>query len=141
MSATPSNLLWERLIDVPVDVNSLSGVREEVGELVGPLGFPEGEIFDIKVALGEALANALRHGRPETGDERVSLGIEAYGDRLVLEVTDNGVGFDGTAASVDDLYAPSGRGIMFMNALMDRVDFDAGTGRRYRGPSDQAPPV
>jgi len=128
MPATPSVLLWGRLLDVPADVNSLSGVREEVGELVAPLGFPEAEIFDIKVALGEALANALRHGRPEIGDERVSLGIEAYGDRLVLEVTDNGVGFDGTAANVDDLYAPSGRGVMFMHALMDRVDFDAAPG-------------
>ena len=128
MPVIPSELLWERLIDVPADVNCLSGVREEVGELVAPLGFPEAAIFDIKVALGEALANALRHGRPASGDERVSLGVEAYGDRLVLEVTDNGVGFDGTAASVDDLYAPSGRGVMFMHALMDRVDFDSAPG-------------
>lgn len=128
MPSTPSELLWERLLDVPADVNSLSGVREEVGALVAPLGFREGEIFDIKVALGEALANALRHGRPESGDERVTLGIRAYADRLVLEVTDNGVGFDGAAANVDDLYAPSGRGVMFMNALMDRVDFDAASG-------------
>ena len=28
----------------------------------------------------------------------------------------------------DDLYAPSGRGIMFMRALMDRVDFEPAPG-------------
>jgi anti-sigma regulatory factor (Ser/Thr protein kinase) len=53
----------------------------------------------------------------------VSLGIDAYDDRLVLEVIDNGLGFDGAAVAADDIYAPSGRGIMFMHALMDRVEF------------------
>jgi anti-anti-sigma factor len=119
----PPDVLWHHSIDVPLDINRLSAVREEVSVMVAPLGFSEGAIFDIKVALGEALANALRHGRPEQGDAQVSLGVDAYSDRLVLSVTDNGFGFDGAAASVDDVYAPGGRGIMFMHALMDRVDF------------------
>jgi anti-anti-sigma factor len=128
LPSIPSALLWHRHIDVPPDVNRLSLVREEVSELVAPLGFSEGAIFDIKVALGEALANALRHGRPEEGQAVVSLGVDAYADRVVLEVTDNGFGFDGSAASAEDVYAPGGRGIMFMHALMDRVDFSPAQG-------------
>jgi serine/threonine-protein kinase RsbW len=120
---SPSDLLWHHQIQVPLDVNRLSVVREEVSELVAPLGFSEGAIFDIKVALGEALANALRHGKPKEGEAQVSLDVDAYSDRLVLEVTDNGYGFDGAAVSADDVYAPGGRGIMFMHALMDRVEF------------------
>lgn len=124
LTARPSDLLWHRQIEVPLDVNLLSVVREEVSDLVEPLGFSEGAVFDIKVALGEALANALRHGRPEQGEAVVSLGVDAYSDRLVLEVTDNGFGFDGAASSTaDDVYAPGGRGVMFMHALMDRVEF------------------
>ena len=42
----------------------------------------------------------------------------------MLEIADNGIGFDGVHNASDDLYAPSGRGIMFMRALMDRVEFD-----------------
>ena len=93
-----------------------------------PLGFPESAIFDIRVALGEALANALRHGRPDSGDGQVSVRVAAYDDRVILEVTDNGEGFDGTISAVKDLYAPSGRGIMFMHALMDRVEFAVAEG-------------
>ncbi len=124
LTASPADLLWHRQIEVPLDVNRLSTVREQVSDLVEPLGFSEGAIFDIKVALGEALANALRHGAPEHGEAQVSLGVDAYSDRLVLEVTDNGFGFDGASVSADDdVYAPGGRGVMFMHALMDRVEF------------------
>jgi serine/threonine-protein kinase RsbW len=118
-----SDVLWHEAIEVPLDVNRLSTVRDSVSDLVSPLGFSDGAIFDIKVALGEALANALRHGRPELGEAQVTLGVDAFADRVVLNVTDNGRGFDGAVTSADDVYAPGGRGIMFMHALMDRVEF------------------
>jgi len=128
LPSNPADLLWHRRIEIPPDVNRLAAVRDEVGELAAPLGFSEGAIFDIKVALGEALANALRHGKPESGEARVSLGVNAYGDRLVLEIADNGLGFDGAELSAGDVYAPGGRGITFMHALMDRVEFGPAPG-------------
>jgi len=128
LPSRPKDLLWHLDIDVSPDVNRLSAVRDEVSESVAPLGFSEGAIFDIKVALGEALANALRHGKPESGEAEVGLGIDAYDDRVVIEITDNGLGFDGMAASAEDLYAPSGRGVLFMHALMDRVEFAPAAG-------------
>jgi anti-sigma regulatory factor (Ser/Thr protein kinase) len=46
-------------------------------------------------------------------------------------VTDSGDGFDGSTLRSEDLYASSGRGVMFMRALMDTVEFasctDGGT--------------
>jgi len=127
MGKTPAEVLWRRQICIPADVNRLAAVRDEVGELVTPLGFSESAVFDIKVALGEALANAVRHGAP-AGEGRVCVDVAAYDDRVVLEVADNGAGFDGVHFASDDLYAPSGRGIMFMRALMDRVEFEAASG-------------
>jgi anti-anti-sigma factor len=119
--------LWRRQISIPSDINQLAGVRDAVSVLVAPLGFTESAIFDIKVALGEALANAVRHGAPASGGQ-VSVDVVAYSDRVVLEVTDNGAGFDGVHNASDDLYAPSGRGIMFMRALMDGVEFEIAEG-------------
>ena len=124
LSDAPSEVLWERVIAVQADVNSLSHVREEVCEILEPLGFGESSLFDIKVALGEALANAVRHGAPLDGDGEIVVKISAYPEWIVLEVLDNGLGFDGAHAGSEDLYAPGGRGIMFMRALMDRVDYD-----------------
>lgn len=120
----PANALWEQQLELTSDVNQLSSVRERVCDIVCPLGFPESALFDIKVALGEALANAIRHGAPDQGEGRVRVCVRAYEDRVMLEIMDNGAGFDGEHTSSDDLYAPNGRGIMFMRALMDRVEFD-----------------
>lgn len=119
-----SAALWEREVEVPIDVNELAMVRESICEIIQPLGFPESAIFDIKVALGEALANAIRHGAPTTGDGEIRVKVGAFPDRVTLEVRDNGAGFDGRHTTSEDIYAPNGRGIMFMRALMDRVEFD-----------------
>lgn len=120
----PSELLWQQELEMVADVDNLAGLRERVCELVAPLGFPESALFDIKVALGEALANAVRHGSSGEDTALVQVGVTAYDDRLVLDVRDKGVGYAGAPAQSDDLYAPGGRGIMFMRALMDRVEFE-----------------
>jgi anti-anti-sigma factor len=127
LAPTSSAELWSRQICIPADINRLAGVRDEVSDLVTPLGFVDSAVFDIKVALGEALANAVRHGAPDAGG-KVCVEVTAYDDRVVLEIADNGAGFDGRHTASDDLYAPSGRGIMFMRALMDRVEFEPAEG-------------
>lgn len=116
--------LWRERIDLVADVDKLATVREEVCCILEPLQFADSALFDIKVALGEALANAVRHGSPMGQATQVTVDVIAYDDRVILEVMDTGVGFDGSHAGSDDLYAPSGRGIMFMRALMDRVEFE-----------------
>ena len=126
--ASPSELEWSRTIEVVADVQHLAGARDSVSDLVSPLEFEESALFDIKVALGEALANAVRHGSPEDRDATILVEVNAYPDRLVLEVTDSGSGFDGEHACSDDLYAVSGRGIMFMRALMDSICFSSADG-------------
>lgn len=119
---------WIEEIDMPAEVGMLAEVRESVCALIEPLGFPEAALFDIKVALGEALANAVRHGSPQAGGS-VSVRVRGFADKVVVEVRDTGHGFDGDHACSDDLYASGGRGIMFMRALMDQVAFEqAGSG-------------
>jgi anti-anti-sigma factor len=124
LAEKPTELMWHEDIEMASDVNRLAGVRERVCTLLAPLEFSEAALFDIKVALGEALANAVRHGSPDAANAVVQVGVTAFADRVMIEVTDSGAGFDGTPKPSDDLYAPGGRGIMFMRALMDRVEFD-----------------
>ncbi|MDO8915605.1 MAG: anti-sigma factor antagonist [Coriobacteriia bacterium] len=122
---------WEERLVVAAEVASMSGVRRRVCDLVAPLGLTEGAVFDLKVAVGEALANAVRHGSPGGSGDAVQVTVSAYDDRVVVTVQDAGGGFDGDPLSGDDVYASGGRGVMFMRALMDRVEFsrcdDGGT--------------
>lgn len=116
---------WVERMVLPATADTLSSARSRVCDVLGPLGVAESSMFDIRVAVGEALANAIRHGSPGGETDMVSVEISAYPDRVSIRVSDSGSGFDGCARSSGDLYAPSGRGVMFMRALMDMVEFES----------------
>jgi len=118
----PAEERWCEELSIPADVGMLAEVREKVCGLIEPLGFTGAAVFDIKVALGEALANAVRHGSG-SGVGEVAVRVHGYDEKVILEIVDSGSGFDGQHVCSDDLYASGGRGIMFMRALMDRVEF------------------
>jgi len=124
LSSEPAEELWRKELDMVASVDRLGSMREEVCELIKPLGFAESALFDVRVALGEALANAVRHGSPSDGQAIVHVRVIAYDDRVVLEIIDFGTGFDGTPTQHRDVYAPGGRGVTFMRALTDRVEFE-----------------
>jgi serine/threonine-protein kinase RsbW len=114
---------WTDTFSIEADVGALSEARERVGSVINSMNFPDSALFDIKVALGEALSNAVRHGSAQNGDGSIHVRVSGFKDRVVIDVEDAGAGFDGEHACSDDLYASGGRGIMFMRALMDRVVF------------------
>lgn len=123
LPATEGAPRWAEHMSFRADTAELAAARTAVVSLLEGLGIPESTLFDIRVAVGEALANAMRHGSPGGSSDVVAVAVEAYDDRVAIEVSDQGCGFDGTLPGEADLYAASGRGVMFMRALMDRVDF------------------
>jgi serine/threonine-protein kinase RsbW len=133
LSSVPErgDAVWEERIDVPALVEHMSRVRARVCELAGPLGLTETSLFDLRVAVGEALANAVRHGSPGGEHDEVAVTVSAFPDRVTVAVQDTGHGFDGASESGVDVYASGGRGVLFMRALMDHVEFtraeDGGT--------------
>lgn len=114
----PSALpLWR--ITLPVDCNDLHSARERIEELAGRLSFSHDDVFDLTLAAGEALGNAADH----TCGAGVLATVSAYPDRMVIEVTDCGCGFDLQRGSKlptthDD---QRGRGIRLMRLLVDSV--------------------
>lgn len=126
--STRGEPLWTRSFDVPADARLMADTRARIASMLVPLGLPESTVFDIKVATGEALANAVRHGSPRGSLDEIGVEVAAFDDRVEILVSDNGRGFDGMAESSTDVFAPSGRGVLFMRALMDAVEFVDGTG-------------
>ncbi|MGD2110543.1 MAG: ATP-binding protein [Phycisphaerae bacterium] len=88
-------------------------------------GYTDDAIFAIKLALEEALMNAVKHGNGCDPSKRVTVRYAVTPQKAVLVVCDEGPGFipdhvpDPT--SPDRLPLPSGRGIMLMRAYMDQV--------------------
>src|SRR5436190_24324713 len=50
-------------------------------------------LADLKLALTEAASNSVRHAYGEEGNGLVEIVYELHPDRLVIEVTDEGAGF------------------------------------------------
>lgn len=117
---------WTESFSFPAELSMMASVRSRIADLVAPLGITESAQFDLKVAVGEALANAIRHGSPGGPDDEISVVVTAYPDRIAVNVSDTGCGFDGATTPGTDIYAPSGRGVLFMRALADSVEFGLG---------------
>lgn len=120
--------LWAQTMTVAADLTRLGELRGRVCDLLATTGMSAPVLFDVRVAVGEAIANAMRHGSPAGRGDEVRVDVAAYPDRVSVVVTDYGEGFDGTLPESDDLYAASGRGVLFMRSLMDRVDFTSRPG-------------
>jgi serine/threonine-protein kinase RsbW len=138
-----SEPLWTRCFEVPADARLMADARARIATMLADLALPDSTVFDIKVATGEALANAVRHGSPRGPRDDIGVEVVAYEDRVEILISDSGFGFDGQASVSSDVFAPSGRGVLFMRALMDVVEFDgsAVNGTRVRLAKRRARPA
>lgn len=89
--------------------------------------FGSDELFGIKLALEEALTNAVRHGNQRDPTKTITVRYSITPERAIVIVRDEGPGFepkDIPDPTTDDrLSVPSGRGIMLMRAYMDEVEY------------------
>ncbi|MFZ2756503.1 MAG: anti-sigma factor antagonist [Atopobiaceae bacterium] len=125
--------LWRRTLRV--DPRHMPNVRARLGELLGEMRLTPDEVFDMTLAGGEALGNAIDH----TSAEGVLMSVLSYPDRVVMEISDNGDGFDPKKLDRGEEALGSvserGRGIPLMRLLADSVEFtskDDGTGTVVR---------
>lgn len=122
-AATAQDALDVIEFEVPSRPEMIAYIRSRVVEYARTLPFTDEQIEDIRIAVGEAGSNAVRHG--STGDCRIGVRIEKHTDGLVVVISDKGCGFDPNTVHVPEPgeLVENGRGIVFMRALMDEVKF------------------
>jgi serine/threonine-protein kinase RsbW len=92
---------------------------------------------DLKLALTEACTNSVRHAY-SGGEGLVEILYELHADRLVVEVSDHGEGFeppaDPSRALAEDEPSEGGLGIAIIEALADEFEISEGAqgGSRLR---------
>jgi serine/threonine-protein kinase RsbW len=90
-------------------------------------GYPARDIFGMRLALEEALANALKHGHGYDPARVVRVRCRVTAEQALAEVEDEGPGFD--PGLVPDPLAdanlglPSGRGLLLMRHYLSWVQF------------------
>jgi len=124
--ATPDHVAFDRLI--PSDVREIEPIVEEVTRECRVLALSARQCaLNVPVALTEALSNAILRGNRGVRDKQVRVRAMVSDSALVLEVADEGGGFDLEACTVDptrpgNLEREDGRGLFLMRSLMDRVE-------------------
>jgi serine/threonine-protein kinase RsbW len=93
-------------------------------------------LADLKLALTEAASNSVRHAYGDKDAGVVDISYQLFSDRLVIEVTDEGEGFDPAEAEGDGAeLSEGGLGIAIIRAIADEVEFGVqpgGKGSRLR---------
>jgi serine/threonine-protein kinase RsbW len=93
-------------------------------------------VEDLKLALTEACTNSVRHAYRDGGQGAVEIVYELYPDRLVIEVTDEGAGFEpGEPGIAGDGLAEGGLGISIIRSIADELEVGrqpGGRGSRLR---------
>lgn len=94
-------------------------------------------LADLKLALTEAASNSVRHAYTDADNTGVvEISYELRPDRLVIEVTDEGEGFDPKEAEgAPEELSEGGLGIAIIRAIADDVEIGkqpSGKGSRLR---------
>jgi serine/threonine-protein kinase RsbW len=121
-----AHVAFDRLI--PSDVREIEPIVEEVTRECRGLALSARQCaLNVPVALTEALSNAILRGNRGMRDKHVRVRAVVSDSALVLEVADEGTGFDLEACTIDptrpgNLEREDGRGLFLMRSLMDRVE-------------------
>jgi len=89
------------------------------------LGYDKASAFAVRLALEEALVNAVHHGNRNDPRRSVTVNCDISDRQALFEVQDQGEGFDPRSVpdptAAENLDIPSGRGLMLMRSFMAEV--------------------
>jgi serine/threonine-protein kinase RsbW len=102
-------------------------VLQEIVEVIEQHDFQRETVFALRLALDEALVNAVKHGNDNDPEKKVLIELSVDPDAVVIQIEDEGSGFKPDAlpdpTAEENLILPHGRGVMLMRAYMTEVDF------------------
>lgn len=108
-----------RRLRLRADLESLKQARDWAAGVAADFGLAEDDGFHVKLAMSEAVTNAIVHG---SGSEQDAVVLDARGESgmLVFEVLDVGTGTEASRAA--SRLAEGGRGLDLVELVMDEVE-------------------
>jgi serine/threonine-protein kinase RsbW len=104
-------------------------VLDKVADAMAGEGYPEKDVFGVRLALEEAVVNAIKHGNRDDPARTVWLAYQVGPEQVLAEIEDEGEGFDPEGVpnplAPENLERTSGRGLLLMRAYMTWVQYNA----------------
>ena len=115
-------------VRIPSDTAKGREVQEQIVGSIEQRGYAPRDVFGVRLALEEALVNAIKHGNRMDPDKVVRVVWEVSDEHIQVVIEDQGEGFDvnDVPDPTDDenLDKPGGRGIMLMRSFMSEVSYN-----------------
>lgn len=116
-------------LEIPSELGAIERAVEYVTRRCESCGDdPRRLRFNFRVALTEALSNAMLYGNHRDRSKRVRVEVYVRNCSVVARVTDEGEGFDPgripDPTSKDNLEKAGGRGLFLMHTLLDEVHYN-----------------
>jgi serine/threonine-protein kinase RsbW len=113
---------------IPSDTGEARRVQEQIERLLKIHQFGEREVFGIRLAVEEALVNAIKHGNQMDPSRKVRVAFQVSQEKFEVLIADEGEGFDPCdvpdPTAPENLERPCGRGIMLMRHYMTTVAYN-----------------
>jgi serine/threonine-protein kinase RsbW len=118
---------------IPSDTAKGREVQERIVGTMEQRGFSPRDVFGVRLALEEALVNAIKHGNKMDLEKTVHVDWWVSDNHVRIEIEDEGKGFDvgdvPDPTDEENLDKPGGRGIMLMRSFMSLIEYNE-TGNR-----------
>jgi len=110
-------------LTIPAKPEYITLGRLALTALAGVRPVKDETLYDLKLALTEACTNSVRHAYQNGRQGSVEIVYELQPDRLVIEVGDEGSGFEPSETNgVGEELEEGGLGIEIIRALADEVE-------------------
>jgi serine/threonine-protein kinase RsbW len=118
---------------IPSDLGAGQKVQNRILAAAARRGYSPESLFAIRLALEEALINAIKHGNRLDPRKKVTIDARIQPRQVRITIEDQGPGFDRGCVpdptSNDNLCKDHGRGILLIESYMNKVQWSRG-GRR-----------
>lgn len=117
------------VLNIKNDISEIAQLAPFVDKLADAYGISPDVLFQLNLALDEALANSVNYAYPEGTTGMVVLEVDAEDNMLVLRLMDYGTPFDPTLkGDVDTTLSVEqrpigGLGIFLIKQMMDEVTY------------------
>ncbi len=102
--------------------NEVPGLLDLIIADMEQFDYPKKDQFGVRLALEEAMVNAVKHGNRGDPTKEARLRYHVNAEFVVVEVEDEGAGFDPAQVpdplAPENLERPSGRGLLLIRKYM-----------------------
>lgn len=116
---------------VTASTQNLSAIRSFVSSHAEEEGFSAQKVADIQLAVDEAYTNIIKHAYKNDSNQEVIINLEFDDEKMVVTLTDHGIGFDVEKYKKPNLKKQierkkrGGMGVYLIRKLMDEVSYHA----------------